>query len=419
MEDKTIGLGVQAEIIDSVTEALRDHYIFPDVASKMEKYVRDQHRKKAYADVTSTRAFAERLTEDLRHISNDRHIGVRYLTDENLALILSDTSGAAALQKDLKDARSHNFGFRELKLLPGNVGYLRLDGFSGYNEAGATAVAAMNFLANANAIIFDLRQNGGGSPKMIQLLTSYFFDEPIHLNSFYIRKSDSIEQFWTMPHIQGPRLTDVDVYVLTSRRTFSGAEEFSYNLKNLKRGTIVGDTTGGGAHPVEGHFWANLNLEMSVPFGRAINPISGTNWEGTGVIPDIAVTPDKAVDVAHKAALDKLLDRAGDENERFSIEWAIKNLDARLNPPAIDVSSLAHYAGAYGPRSIKCESDALYYRRGQNPWAKMTPMSANLFRFDEFEYFRLEVITDEAGKATEIVGHYDNGNVDKSPRSAD
>ncbi|MEW5875470.1 MAG: S41 family peptidase [Candidatus Zixiibacteriota bacterium] len=419
IEDKPIDAAKQAEIIDSVTKALIDVYVFPDVAKKMDKHVRDQLKKKAYTPITSTRAFAEKLTEDLRSISHDLHLHVDYLPDEDIAMIQGDTADGGGRQRDLENARRNNFAFRELKILPGNIGYLNFTGFSGHPEAGPTAVAAMNFLANCDAVIFDVRQNGGGSPAMIQLLSSYLFDESKHLNSFYIRRTDSIEQYWTPAHVSGPRMSDVDVYVLTSGRTFSAAEEFTYNLKNMKRATIVGDTTGGGAHPVEFNYWANLNLSMSLPFGRAINPITGTNWEGTGVAPDIVVPADQALEAAQKDALTKRFARTSGEDEKYQLQWAIDGLEAKLNPRSIDVSKLTRYAGAYGPRSIKLENGALYYRRGENPWAKMIPMSESLFRFDAFDYFRLEVVTDASGQPTELVGHYDNGMVDKSPRTGD
>lgn len=417
MEDKTIDDRGQAQAIDSISVELERTYVFPDVAKKMEKLLRDQYRKKAYAGLTSTREFAQRLTQDLQSISHDRHLHIDYLSDEDLALMTSDTSGHAAAEEGLRAERKRNFGFREIKMLPGNVGYLRFDGFSGANEAGATAIAAMNFLANADAIIFDVRQNGGGSPKMIQLLSSYLFEEPVHLNSFYIRRSDSVEQYWTQPHVPGPRLTKTDVYVLTSHRTFSAAEEFTYNLKNLKRATIVGDTTGGGAHPVDGFFWANLHLTASIPFGRAINPITGTNWEGTGVAPDLVVASDNALDVAHREALKKISTRTTNERDRMMLDWAITGLDSKINPATIDMASLSGYAGAYGERAIKFENGKLYYRRGGNPWAALIPMSETLFRMENVDYFRLEVVRDGQGKPTALVGHYDNGMVDRSERS--
>src|SRR5262245_3348673 len=189
MEDKKIDAAGQAQAIDSIAVELNRTYVFPDVAKKMVKLMRDQYKKKAYAPITSTREFAQKLTEDLQSISHDRHLNIEYLTDEQLRLMTSDTSGQASNEQELRQERKNNFGFRELRMLPGNVGYVRFDGFSNFNEAGATAVAAMNFLANADAIIFDLRQNGGGSPKMIQLLCNYLFEKPTHLKNFYIRRT--------------------------------------------------------------------------------------------------------------------------------------------------------------------------------------------------------------------------------------
>jgi hypothetical protein len=276
----------------------------------------------------------------------------------------------------------------------------------------------MNFLAYADAIIFDLRQNGGGSPSMIQLISSYLFDEHTHLNSFYIRKEDTVKQFWTQQYVQGPRMVNADVYVLTSPSTFSAAEEFTYNLKNLERGTIVGETTGGGAHPVDGRFFPNLNLAVSLPFGRAINPITGTNWEGTGVTPDIEVPASEAKEVAHQDALKKILARSEDEDEKAQIEWAIESLESEINPPSIDLSKLAHYAGVYGPRTIVFEDGQLFYQRENRPKYRMIPMSEDVFRFDEIDYFRLKVATDGNGEPIELIGMYDDGHTDRSPKGS-
>lgn len=416
-EDKVIDDRMKAAIIDSVSHALNTTYIFPDVATKIEKRIREQLKKKAYSEVNSLRDFSQRLTEDIRSVNNDRHLWVEYLTDENLELLNSDTTGGAAAEEELRQSKMRNFGFRELRILPGNVGYFKLNGFSDLSEAGTVAVAAMNYLSNADAIIIDLRDNGGGSPKMIQLLTSYFFDEPVHLNSFYIRRSDTIEQYWTPGFVSGPRLTSTELFVLTSEFTFSAAEEFSYNLKNLKRAKIVGDTTGGGAHPNEFINWRNLRVSMSIPFGRAINPISGTNWEGTGVIPDIPCPQAAALDVAHQEALKTILANETHTQRRFELDWAITGLEDKINPKQVDVSKLAHYAGTYGPRSIKFEDGQLHYRRGENPWAVLIPMSERLFKLESVDYFRLEVILEADGNPSELVGRYDNGTEDRSPRT--
>jgi thiol-disulfide isomerase/thioredoxin len=195
-------------------------------------------------------------------------------------------------------AAAANHAFRKVEVLEGNVGYVRFDGFNEGPEAEATAAAALAFLANADALVFDLRFNGGGSPAMIRFITSYLFDQRTHLNDMVDRTGKIVEEFWTLEEIPGRRFrNDLPVYVLTSANTFSGAEEFAYNLKALGRGTIVGEKTGGGAHPtaverLDGRF------VISVPFMRAMNPITKTNWEQKGVEPDLAVAAEAALDRA-------------------------------------------------------------------------------------------------------------------------
>jgi C-terminal processing protease CtpA/Prc len=171
----------------------------------------------------------------------------------------------------------------------------------------------MNLLANTHALIIDLRQNHGGDPEMIALLSSYLFDQkPVHLNSLYWRDNDSSQQFWTLPYVPGKRFgKEKPVYVLTSGETFSGAEEFTYNLKNLKRATIIGESTGGGAHP-GGVYRLGTHFEVFIPNGRAINPISGTNWEGTGVQPDITMPREEAFKAAYNMALKQVLESIGE-----------------------------------------------------------------------------------------------------------
>ena len=169
---------------------------------------------------------------------------------------------------------------------------------------GPTAIAAMNFLANANAVIFDLRENGGGHPAMVALISSYLFCKPTHLNDLWERKDDKTEQYWTLSYVPGKRLAEQSAYVLTSSRTFSAAEEFSYNLQQLDRASIVGETTGGGAHPVSG-YRIDDRFQVMVPFARAINPISKTNWEGVGVKPDVEAPAAEALDKALQLARKK------------------------------------------------------------------------------------------------------------------
>ena len=407
----------QTEIIDSICVALNEYYVFPDVAEQMEKHLRQRLKDGAYDTVANALAYSMILTEDMRSICHDRHLGARWLSDEQLAETpMGDTLTDEEIEREIAAGQFENWAFEKAERLQGNVGYLKFNQFYDATNGGATAIAALNFLAYVDALIIDLRDNGGGSPSMIQLMTSYFFEEPVHLNSFYIRHEDTIQQFWTQSHVEGTRMTAVDIYVLNSSRTFSGAEEFTYNLKNLERATIIGETTGGGAHSVSMHLFPNLNFGVRVPFGRAINPITGTNWEGTGVEPHIQVPRDQALDRALLEAYAKLLESELPEERAASLKWAKETLDRKLNPITVDAALLQSYAGTYGPRMITFENGDLYYQRVDRPKYKMIPFTEDTFWFEDIDYFRLQVVKDDSGEITHLLGIYDNGHTDISPK---
>jgi hypothetical protein len=413
----------KAQVIDSVLETIDNNYVFIDVAAEMNKFIRKQQKNNAYQDIEDAFAFADKLTTDLREVCHDRHLTVRFTpsiteTDFRPDSLITDEERQQRLDAQLKELKFNNFGFQKLEILEGNVGYIDLRGFMPAEYGGATAVAAMNFLANTEAIIFDLRKNGGGHPSMIQLLSSYFFEEPTHLNNFYYRPADSIQQFWTQAYVQGPRMADKDIYILTSSYTFSGAEEFTYNMKNLERATIIGETTGGGAHPIDGFGFPNLRISMGVPIGRAVNPITGTNWEGTGIDPHIAVPETKALDVAYIEALKKIRDRLpADDPARGRYQWAIETKEALANPVDVSLDLMKKYAGVYGPRTVTLEDGRLYYQREERPKYEMSAMSEDTFIFEDIPYFRIQFVSDNEGNITEVVGHYDNGRMDRSPRN--
>jgi C-terminal processing protease CtpA/Prc len=269
----------------------------------MEDALRARQKKGDYDAVTDADAFAMMLTDNLQEVSHDKHLRVNF---SPRVLPKDDARRDPAEESRMRaNMERNNCAFEKVERFPTNVGYVKFNGFAPPDVCGPTATAAMNFLGNVDAIIFDLRQNGGGDPAMVALISTYLFDEPTHLNDLYNRKEDKTSQFWTLPYVPGKRLAGKPVFVLTSKRTFSGAEEFTYNLKNLKRATIIGETTGGGAHPVDGHR-IDDHFMIGVPFARAVNPISKTNWEGTGVEPDVKVPADQALDVAKKMAEEQI-----------------------------------------------------------------------------------------------------------------
>jgi C-terminal processing protease CtpA/Prc len=213
-----------------------------------------------------------------------------------------------------------NYGFETVERMQGNIGYLDLRMFAGLELGGETAAAALTFLANTDALIIDLRNNGGGQPEMIAFITSYLFDEPTHINDIYERKSDTTRQFWTSAFVPGRRFGGrKPVYILTSKSTFSGGEEFAYNLKALKRAAVIGETTGGGAHPVRS-YRASAHLSIGVPFARAINPVTKTDWEGIGVVPDISLPADQSLGRAYVMALEEVKARMTDPEGKKALQ---------------------------------------------------------------------------------------------------
>jgi retinol-binding protein 3 len=311
-------------VIDGAIAHMQRAYIFADVAEKMAADLRTRAANKEYDAIADPSMFADRLTRDLQAVSRDKHLRVLY--DPRGLPERSGPPGPEERARRIAEERRRNFGFQKLERLDGNVGCIDLRGFSGTPESRAVAVAAMNFVADTDALVFDLRQNGGGSPFMIGIISSYLFDEVVHLNDFYIRETDTRQEFFTTAQVEGRRYgRNKPVYVLTSSRTFSAAEEFTYNLKALERATIVGETTGGGAHPggvrrITDHFGIWL------PNGRAINPITKTNWEGTGIEPHIKVPAEQALAAAHLDALQKLRAAATDPVHRAQLDAAIARL---------------------------------------------------------------------------------------------
>lgn len=405
------------EVIQKISELLNNNYIFPETAKKIEDVLKLKLKKGKYKTLDKVDDFAAQLTKDLREVSKDKHLWVRYDPDlvKRLKKLKENDRDPEVTKQMLKSAKRRNFGFQEVKILTGNIGYLDLRGFSGTEYAGPTAVAAMNFLANSDALIIDLRKNGGGSPEMIQLISSYLFNsEPVHLNNFYWRPEDKHTQTWTLPHVPGPRMPDVPVYVLTSNRTFSAAEEFSYNLQNLKRATLIGEITGGGAHP-GGPKPINDQFAIGIPTGRAINPISKTNWEGTGVKPHIEVPQEKALTTAKLKALETLKESCKEEKDKSFYDWHIQGIKAELEPLTLDESILKSYAGSYGPRKIVFKDGKLYYKRDDRPLLEMTPVTQDLFAIQGYDWFRIQIVIQD-GRANAIKGLYDNGQMDENSR---
>lgn len=286
----------QKQAVDTISRLLKENYVFEDIGITCGKHLSERLQEGAFKGMTDAAELARAFTQELQDISHDKHMRVRPAAGRGG----NDGDRPDPLLDELRMRQSmaaRNFGVARAEVLDGNIGVLDIRFFPPAPLAQPTAAAAMKVLENVDALIIDLRNNSGGNPDLIQFYCSHFFDKKTHLNSLYWRKGNRTDEFWTLDTIEGKKRPDVPIFVLTSRRTFSGGEEFAYNLKTRKRAALIGETTGGGANP-GGMFPVNGSLGIFIPTGRAMNPVTGTNWEGVGVMPDVPLPAAEAFEAA-------------------------------------------------------------------------------------------------------------------------
>jgi retinol-binding protein 3 len=313
-------------VIDALETKLRGGYVLPEAVERITQALRSASSAGEY-DGKAPRDFADAIGRTLRNASHDKHFAV---FSEPAAMV---SSQAAAVSPDQRERL--NFGFGKLERLRGNVGYLELVNFSNLSQQSAeTASALLSTLANFDAIILDLRRNGGGNTPMVAFIATYFFDTTrVHLTDIYWRDTNETNQFWTTTFVTGRRATRQPLYILTSASTFSAAEDFCYSLQNLKRALIVGERTGGGAHSSRGPQRLTPSFTAVIPAGRSVSPITKTNWEGTGVTPDITTSADAALGVAHLHALRSLLEQEADRQWKQTLQQLADDLSKSASVP--------------------------------------------------------------------------------------
>lgn len=302
----------RAEVLLTLEAKLSAHYVFPDVAARLDAAL--PTKDAAYAGASTAPELAELLTRDLRSIGDDKHFRVFYDPDFHPDEAPDAVPSAEDMAHQRIEVAEHAFGIEKLQRLPGNVAYIELRGF-GPTELVASAYAAtLALVQGSDALILDLRRNGGGSPNSVALWMSYFFPQgdERHLNDIYTRSTDRTQQFWTTTAV-GERYAK-SVYVLVSPRTFSGGEECAYDFQTQKRATLVGETTGGGAN-AGNRFALGHGLVVNIPTARAINPVTHTNWEHVGVKPDLAVPAAQAQQAAYVAILREQVTKVTDPDD--------------------------------------------------------------------------------------------------------
>jgi hypothetical protein len=412
LDDKKISEDEKGELIKLVCERLEVVYAFPESIPKICGTLTGNFEEGKYSELNTPGDFANRLNSDFEEITNDKHFGIVH--DPKMAAEMKgeeseDEEESYLTAQMVEEERLNNFGFKELKILDGNIGYMDLRIFFPPKYAGETTVAAMSYFSNCDALIIDLRNNGGGWDDMVVFLMSYFFDteEAVLFSTTYSRYENEYYQSQTMPYVPGKLLAGIPLYVLTSKSSFSAAEAFAYYMKHLDKAKIVGVRTRGGQNPVEIQTIGD-GFVMYIPSWKLLYSATGSGWEGVGVEPDIEVEAAQALNAAHLDALKTLAEKVTDENEKRYYQWTIDGVKGRNNPAPVAEDIMQSYAGEYDGRTIYYENGDLYYRRGDRAKLRMTPVSEDFFLVDVYDYLRVKFIK-EKGSVVGIEQIYNDG----------
>ncbi|MCO7188952.1 MULTISPECIES: S41 family peptidase [unclassified Pseudoalteromonas] len=305
------------EVVSTLVNEIENSYVETDKIPGLAKSLHQLQDKPAFHGAVTQDEFAALLSTELK--KTDPHFGVQWRDPSGVVVQKKNESWFAKLARN-------NSGFNKVEILPGNVGYIDFWGFDNVtDESKRTVAGVMTFVANADALLVDLRKNGGGSGEMVQLISSYFLKPDTHLNSIYWRTTNTTREFYTIKEVAAKANLTIPLYVLTSKETFSAAEEFAYNLKHLSRATLVGEVTKGGANPWQYYELGN-GFRASIPIAKAVNPITKSNWEGVGVKPDIVTTSETAFNTAYKLALKEVAKVVGNEYQLAQIKDKIDTL---------------------------------------------------------------------------------------------
>jgi len=410
----------QKEIIIELCEKIEDIYPFPEIAQHTISGIKKYFEEGKYSAYTDRSEFASNLTMDLEDLSNDTHFYLAYnpeLAAEMEKQRDSEVSEESLTAHEARIEKWQNYGFKELKILDGAVGYLDLRLFFATYYAGEVAVAAMNFLSNCNAIIIDLRYNGGGWDDMVNFLLSYFAESQAEIifnvaqhtidSSYYAGK--------TMAYVPGKRFTDIPVYVLISRGTASAAEAFASKIKQINsHAVLVGETSAGAENPV-GSVVIGDDFVLSIPSWRSIYRKYDTNWEGIGVSPDMEAGFEEAPGVAHIDALRKLYEAAVEKEVKDKYQWALDGVRAIYEPVSLPENVLQAYVGNYGTRDVCLEDGMLYYQYKKRTKRRMLPVREDYFVVEDYDFFRVRFII-EKGRITSLEEIFTDGSVVRNTR---
>lgn len=371
-------------LIDSVAKTLRRNYVYPERAKAIVDHLRSRSLKAKYRKISLPENLAAIIESDMQDVRADAHLRLGYHPEFAEELLRPRPEiphvDSAAIKRD----KLANFGFQKVEILNGNIGYIEFTSFNGNTDASRkTVAAAFQFLSNSSEIIIDLRRNGGGSPAGVQHIASFFFEAKTRLNDIYNRPRNDTTRYWANPEDGGNMKLKMPMYILTSRRTFSAAEDFTYAMQVNRRAIVVGDPTRGGAHPTIS-LPVGQGFVLDVPFARSINHITKTDWEGKGVRPDILTQGDDALATALSEILNNRKTQALTDDEKVRVQWLIDALGATDCDCNSDISIRKSHAGDYGRFKIHHRGNQLFLEDFTGRTFLLRPINPNHFLADDW-----------------------------------
>ena len=403
-------------LVDSLCASMNREYVYPDKAVLMSNNLKSELKKGSYNKAKNNFDLGILLSNDMQQVFKDSHLSIRF--DPQLATQLetpwqtmTEAERQQQYQMDVKGAQEGNFAFKRTERLSGNIGYVRWDGFVPLvDEAKSTIDAAFKFVSNCRAIIIDMRYNSGGSPDMVLQIQNYFFNQKVSMNEIISRSND------TLKRLTDPSKTDfklnMPVYILTSRRSFSGAEDFTFGMQYNKRATVVGDTTGGGAHPT-GSYSMGQGFVAFIPNSRA--PIE-KDWEGKGILPNVAVPSEQALTKTQILIFTELLSKTKDEKVQNMCKWNINSLQSEIVKIPNTVV-LGSYTGVYeGGLDFYFKDNQLFCKNAENGnlVTELKYVDNNLFMLDDNVQVLFE--KNSSGTYSQIKMLWKNGTIEERRR---
>ncbi|WP_298312163.1 S41 family peptidase [uncultured Aquimarina sp.] len=405
-EIKSVDTKELTTLIDSISAIVQRYYIEPETGKQIADHIRTKHKKGHYADIKNPQVLSDSLKEDLRAINGDLHMSMIYKSPREIS-----TGNTPSIQVN-KSGLWTNYGLNEIKVLDGNIGYLKIKHFTQHQfleNIKPIITSAIESLKNTDAIIVDVRNNGGGFEDMVAYYISYFVDskDPIHLSDYRCTLHNHTYGVSTDPDVLGTKLPNTKLYVLVNANTGSAAESFAYMLKHMGRATIIGETTAGAGNGASNHK-INDRFTIQVSSEETINAITKTSFEKTGVIPNIKTSSVQAFPLGYKLALEYAKENNTRNIHPSNYDHLIDFISIPKNNTSIDQEMYSKYLGIYKGGSIhitiSSENNVLYGQmRAKGGKMELTLLENHTFKVGDIKE-RIQFILNSKGDVIKLIG---------------